>query len=83
MARASAFEAVVTGLISSRVKPMALKLEFIASLLDTQHYRDSAMNKPASLLVPLGNALSAIILFWRVDRWPTTPMRARYKSAFL
>ena len=38
-----------------RVKPMTLKLLFIASLRDAQHKKDSVENKPASLLVvPLG-----------------------------
>ena len=35
--RASASGAVDSGLISSRVKPMTLKLVFTASLLDVQH----------------------------------------------
>ena len=35
--RASASEAVDSGLIPSLVKPMTLKLVFTASLLDTQH----------------------------------------------
>ena len=35
--RASASGAVDLGLIPSRVKPMTLKLVFIASLLDAQH----------------------------------------------
>ena len=40
---------------------MSLKLVFTASLLKTQHYRDSVKNKPASLLVvPLGKALYEI-----------------------
>ena len=33
------------------VKPMTLKLVFPASLLSTQHGRDSVENKPASLVV--------------------------------
>ena len=49
--RASASRAIDSGLIPSRVKPMTLKLVFIASLLDAQHKRDSVKNKPASLLV--------------------------------
>ena len=54
--------AVDSGLISSRVKPMTLKLVFTASLLDAQ---DSVENKPASLLVvPLGKALSGIPPSW-------------------
>ena len=57
--RASASGAVDLGLISSRVKPMALKLVFTASLLDAQHLRDSVESKPTSLLVvSLGKALS-------------------------
>ena len=35
--RASASEAVDSGSIPSRVKPMTLKLVFTASLLDVQH----------------------------------------------
>ena len=35
--RVSASEAVDSGLISSRVEPMTIKLVFTASLLDTQH----------------------------------------------
>ena len=55
MVRASAFGAVDSGLIPSRVIPMALKLVFTVSLLDAQHEWDSVENKPASLLVvPLG-----------------------------
>ena len=37
MVRASASGAVHWGLIPSRVKPMTIKLVFIASLLDVQH----------------------------------------------
>ena len=43
---------------------MTLKLVFTASLLDVQHERDSVKNKPASLLVPLGKALSGIPPSW-------------------
>ena len=61
----SASEAVDTGLISSRVKPMTLKLVFTAFLFDVQHQRDSVENKPASLLVvPLGRALNGIPPSW-------------------
>ena len=64
MRRASASTVVDSGLIASRVKPMTLKLVFIASLLDAQHQRDSVKNKPASLLVvPLGKAFSGISQF--------------------
>ena len=53
------------GLILSRVKQMALKLVFTASLLVAQHYRYSVKNKPASLLVVrLGKALSGIPPSW-------------------
>ena len=44
MVRASASAVVDSGLIPTRVKPMALKLVFTASLLDTQHERDSVKN---------------------------------------
>ena len=44
MVRAFASAVVDSGLISSRVKPMALKLVFTASLLNTQHERDSVKN---------------------------------------
>ena len=61
----SASGAVNTGLISSRVKPMTLKLVFTAFLFDVQHLRDSVENKPASLLVvPLGRALNGIPPSW-------------------
>ena len=61
MDRVSVSGAVDSDLIPCRVKPMALKLVFTASLLDTQHYRDNEENKRASLLVvPLGKALSEI-----------------------
>ena len=47
--------------VPSQVKPMTVKLLLTASLLDVQHYGDSAENKPVSLLVvPLGKALSRI-----------------------
>ena len=65
MVRVSASGAVDSGLISSRVKPMTLKLVFTAFLFDVQHYRDGVENKPASLLVvPLGSALSGIPPSW-------------------
>ena len=60
---------------------MTLRLIFTASLLDAQHQRDSVENKPASLLVPLGKALSGIPppppRLGVVDRWLATPKRAR------
>ena len=59
--RASAYGAVDSGLITSRVKPITLKLVFTASLLDAQHQRDSVENKSGSLLVvPLRKALNGI-----------------------
>ena len=61
---ASVSWALNSGLIPSRVKPMTLKLVSTASLLDAQHQRDSVENKPASLLVPLGKALSEIFPSW-------------------
>ena len=64
MVRASASEAVDSGLLPSRVKPMTLKFVFTASLLDVQHRRGSVENMPASLLVPLGKALSGIRPSW-------------------
>ena len=64
MVRGSASAVVDLGLIPSRAKPMALKLVFTASLLDTQHERDRVKNKRASsLAVPLGKALSGISQF--------------------
>ena len=63
--RASASDSVDSSLISSRVKPMTIKLVFTASLIDTQHYRDSVENKPASLaVVPLGKALNGVTPSW-------------------
>ena len=50
--RASASEAVDSGLITSRVKPMTSKLVYTVFPLDAQLYMDSIENnKPASLLV--------------------------------
>ena len=44
---------------------MTLKLVFTASLFDVQHYSDSVVSKPASLLVvPVGKAFSGITLSW-------------------
>ena len=42
--------APVSALIPSRVKLMTFKLVFTVSLPNAQHQRDSAKNKPASLL---------------------------------
>ena len=57
----STSEALDSGLIPSRVKPMTLKLVFTASLLDAQHQRDTGENKLASLfVVSLGKALGEI-----------------------
>ena len=65
MVRASASEAVDLGLISSRVKPMTLKLVFTASLLDALQERYSLENKAvSSLVVPLEKALSGIPPSW-------------------
>ena len=75
--RASASGTVDLGLIPSRVKPITLKLVSTASLFDAQHLRDSMENKPASLLLPLGKALSGITLLGVVDKWLATPERAR------
>ena len=52
------------GLILSRVKLTTLNLVFTASLLDAQHLRYSVANKPASLLVALGTALTGIPPSW-------------------
>ena len=60
----SASGAVGSGLIPIPVEAMTLKLVFTASLLDAQHHSDSVKNKPASLLVPLGKAISGIPAFW-------------------
>ena len=49
--RASAAGAVDLGLITSRVKPITLKLVFTASLLDAQHERDNVKTSQQSLLV--------------------------------
>ena len=77
----SASGAVDTGLISSWVKPMTLKLVFTAFLFDVQHYRDSVENKPASLLVvPLGKHLAGFPHLGVVDRWPATSKRVRYSA---
>ena len=63
MVRASAFGAVDSGLITSRIKPMTLKLVFTASMLSAQQWKDSVENKPTSLLVVrFGKALSGIPL---------------------
>ena len=65
MEKAFASGAVDLSFISSRVKPMTLKLVFTAFLLDAQHYRNSVANKPASsLVVPLGKALSGFPSSW-------------------
>ena len=64
MVRASVSGAVDSGLVPSRLKPMALKLILTAFLLDVQHFRDNVENKPASLLVPLGKALSGVSPSW-------------------
>ena len=62
--RSSASEALDSGLIPSRVKPMTLKLVFTASLLGVQHQRDSGENKLASLfVVSLGKTLGEISPF--------------------
>ena len=74
--RASASVTVDCGLIPCRVKPMT---QFAASLLDVQYLRDSAKNKPASLLVGLLQ-LTGLRRFIVVDRWPVTPKRARYSA---
>ena len=68
--RVSASGAVDLGLIPNQVKPVTLKLVFRAS-------RDSVKNKPATLLVPLGKALSGIPHLGVVERWMATPKRAR------
>ena len=61
MVRASASGAIDSGLIPSRVKPMALTLVFTASPLDVQHKKDSVKNKPGKfIVVPSGNSLSGI-----------------------
>ena len=65
MVRAFASAPADSGLISSLVKSMTLKLVFTAALLDAQHQRDSVENESASLLgVPLGTALIDITLSW-------------------
>ena len=72
MVRAFAFGAVKLGLIPSRVKSIALKLVFTASVLGAQHQRDNVGNKPASLLVvPLGKARKGFPHLGVEDRWPT------------
>ena len=50
------------------MKQMILKLIFTVSLSDAQHERESVENKPTSLLVPLGKALSKILPSWRSRR---------------
>ena len=69
--RASAFGAVLSGFIPSRVKPTTFDLVFTASLLDAQHYRDRVKNKPASLVVlPMDKALVRFYHLVVVDCWP-------------
>ena len=60
--KASASQSVDLGFISpSSVIPKTLKMVFTASLLGAQHKRNSAENKPASLLVvSLGKALNGM-----------------------
>ena len=57
MVRASVFGAVDSGLVPNWVKPVGSKLVFTAFLHDAWLQMDSVENKPASLRVPLGNAL--------------------------
>ena len=81
MVKASAYGAVDSGLIPSRVKPMTLKLVCTASLLDAQHEKESVRNKLASsLVVLLGKAFSGFPDVGVVGRWPETPKRTRYSA---
>ena len=57
----SAIGAVDTGLITSRVKPMALKLVFTASLLDAQHQKGQCEEQAGKFTCcVVGKALSGI-----------------------
>ena len=81
MVTASVFGTVDSGLIPSRVKPMTLRLVLVASLLDAQHYWDSAENKPPILLVAsLQRHLAGLSHLGVVDKWPATSKRARYSA---
>ena len=65
MIRAFSSGAVDSGMISSRVKSLTLKLVFTASLLDARHFGDSEENTSKSLLVVLlGKAPSGIPPSW-------------------
>ena len=60
---------------------MTLKLVFTVSLVDAKHQRDSVANKMASLHVwSVGKNLAGFTHLTVVDRWPTTPKRARYSA---
>ena len=78
--------AVDLDLISSRLRSVALKLVFTASLLDAQHYGDSVENKPVSLpVVSLKRHLAGFpILGWQTNYW-LLPKKTRYSAliAFL
>ena len=56
---------------------MTQKLVFIASLLDIQHKRDNVKQFVKLLVALLGRHLMGFIHLSVVDRWPTTPRRAR------
>ena len=78
---ASASGAVDSGLIPCRVKPIILKLVLTASLVDTQHQRDSVENKPASLfVVPLGKTLNGIPPSWCGRQIAVTSKHACYNA---
>ena len=63
--RASVSVAVDLSLIPGRVKPMTLKLVFIASLLDAQYKKGGVKKNPASShVVPLVRARDFPILVW-------------------
>ena len=77
MNKASASAMVGSDSITSRVKPVTLKLVFTASLLKVLHKSDSMENKPAgSLVVPLEKTLNGIFPSGKGDRWLATLKRA-------
>ena len=67
MVKASASGAVDLGLISSRVKPMILKLIFLSSLLDAQHLKgrcEEQVGKFTCSVVGKGTWRDSPILVW-------------------
>ena len=76
--KVSASGSVDLSLIPSRVKPMTLKLVFTASLLDVQHLRGCVEKAGKFTCCAVGKGTSRNSPHLSVvDRWPTTPKRAR------